>query len=244
MRTKRFVIYWTLLVVTTLSIGAVAFLSLRREGETIRAHAEEARNHAEEARKVVVGYHEMAKHSQQMADYAEERADYAMALRARTIADNVDLLMSELKDGLMEILQSFPDEGIAKELTLWKEKNDFVGEVYLWQGDVCLPLPGQKIAGQPNLKDLPLFNQNQDWVWNTIDQHDSALVQTSSNQSFSLKQDIDSDLGTTSQNALEESKQVSGDSLPDLQQSDVSPNSQFPNIEVDARHQLDQLNEN
>ena len=106
-------------MVTTLSIGAVAFLSLRREGESIRGHSEEAR-------KVAVGYQEMAKYSRQMADYAEERADYAMTLRARTIADNVDLLMRELKDGLMQSLQSFPEEGISHELKRWKAENGFV----------------------------------------------------------------------------------------------------------------------
>ncbi len=207
-------------------------MSLRREGETIRAHAEEAR-------KVAAGYHEMAKRSQQMADYAEERADYAMASRADTIADNIDLLMNELKDGLMEILQSFPDEGIAQELALWKDQNDFVSEVYLWQGDLCL-MPGQKIAGQSNLEDLPLFNHKQDWVWNTIDPHESVLAQNSSNKPSPLQQDGVSDLGTPSLTASLESKAVSGDARTNSQQSEVFKNAQTSNNSLDDLPQINQ----
>ncbi len=156
---------------TTLSIGAVAFLSLRREGETVRGHAEEAR-------KVAVGYQEMAKYSQEMADYAEERADYAMASRARTIADNIHLMMTELKDGLMQSLQSFPDEGIAHELKLWKEENDFVDEVYLWQNDGSPQLTGKKVKTSPKPESLPLFCLGNSWVWNATDQNRSIATYT------------------------------------------------------------------
>lgn len=156
-------------MVTTLSIGAVAFLSLRREGETIRSHAEEAR-------KVAQGYQEMARYSQQMADYAEERADYAMASRARTIADNIHLLMTELKDGLMQSLQSFPNEGIAHELELWKEENDFVDEVYLWQDAGSSQLTGKKTITSPKPENNPLFCVGKSWVWETSPPNDFALA--------------------------------------------------------------------
>ncbi|MFP6901526.1 MAG: hypothetical protein VCA36_11320, partial [Opitutales bacterium] len=182
MRTKRFVVYWILLVVTTLSIGVVAFLSLRREGETIRARAEEAR-------KVAVGYQKMAKYSAQMAKYAEERADYAMASRARTIADNLALLMTDLKDGLMQSLHSFPEEEIAHELTRWKKENHFVHEVFLWPSGESLALTGKSIVSPPKPADFPLFCRDQAWVWKTP--HSNAEKQNDFQEDRQLAQQSD-----------------------------------------------------
>ncbi len=260
MKTTRFVFFLVFLVVTTLSIGVVAFLFLKQEGETIRDRAkaardhaekarvlrEAARDHAEEARKVATGYREMGKYSQQMTVYADQQADYAMALRARTIADNVDLLMRELKDGLMEILQSFPEEGIAKELILWEDKNNFVHKVYLWQGDVCLSLSGQNIPSQTNPKDLPLFNQNQDWIWNEVEHGQSVLVQSDSIPPSRLQQSTDSVSGKTSPNVVEEGKKVSGNSPssppPDVQQEEVALNSPTVDVNQEPVDQRSQQN--
>ena len=238
MRTTRFAIYWILLVVTTLSIGAVAFLSLRREGETIQGHAEEAR-------KVAVGYREMAKYSQQMADYAEERADYAMASRARTIADNIHLLMTELKDGLMQSLQSFPDNGIAHELKRWKDENDFVDEVYLWQGDGSSQLTGKKASASPKPENNPLFCRGKSWVWETSDQSGPtfdqskilalSVPQNAKNETF----DLDANKGQETRKEKEPISQTAPVFRPvSPQSSQVFPNAQAPDPAVDAIEQL------
>ena len=237
MKTKRFVIYWTLLVVTTLSIGIVAFLSLRREGETIRAHSEETF-------KVASVYHEMAKYSQKMADYAEERADYAMSARARTIVDNIDLFMIELKDGLMQSLKSFPEEDIAMELTRWKDRNNFVGEVYLWQGDKCLPFPGQLSGVQPSPKNLPLFNSNEVWVWNDVERTQTVSIDPFS-KAVSPEQVPDDDLALSSRNKLKGKTEDSLDGpLPrtNSPQPNHSPNAPSLNYQANAP-ELTQLNE-
>ena len=123
-------------------------------------------------------------------------------------------------------------QGIANELALWKAKNNFVSEVYLWRGDVCL-LPGQTIAVQPKLEDLPLFNRNQDWVWNANDSQDSEFAQNSSNQ-----QEIG--LATTSINTVASNEQLSGDSLQKFQQSEISQNADTANIGQNALSQIHQ----
>ena len=106
MRSNRFVIWLGLLVVATFSVGILAFLLLQREGDRIRDNAEQSRLMADEATSRAKLYHEMAKQSREMAKYAEKAAEDSLAIRARTVADNIDLIMSELRDGLMLGLQS------------------------------------------------------------------------------------------------------------------------------------------
>ena len=94
MRLNRFVIWLSLLVMATFSVGTLAFLLLQKEGNRIRANAEQSRVMAEEATSRAKLYHEMAKQSREMAKYAEKSAEDSLAIRARTVADNIDLIMS------------------------------------------------------------------------------------------------------------------------------------------------------
>ena len=87
MRTNRFVLWLGLLVVATLSVGALSFLLLRREGDKMRDNAEQSRLMANEATSRAKLYHEMARQSRAMAEYAEQAAEDSLAIRARTVAD-------------------------------------------------------------------------------------------------------------------------------------------------------------
>ena len=132
MRTNRFVIWWGLLVLASVSVGAAAILFLRKEGDEMRANIEQADLLAREAHARARLYHEMAKHSRDMAEYAEQTVTASLGTRARTIADNMDLYMSELKEGLLEGLGSLPGILPDKELATWSTDKAWVADAFLW----------------------------------------------------------------------------------------------------------------
>ena len=133
MRSNRFVIWLGLLVVATLSVGILAFLLLQREGDRIRDNAEQSRLMADEATSRAKLYHEMAKQSREMAKYAEKAAEDSLAIRARTVADNIDLIMSELRDGLMLGLKSLGNQLEEEEMLSWSNSNRWVASGFVWE---------------------------------------------------------------------------------------------------------------
>jgi len=149
MRLNRFVIWLSLLVMATFSVGTLAFLLLQKEGNRIRANAEQSRVMAEEATSRAKLYHEMAKQSREMAKYAEKSAEDSLAIRARTVADNIDLIMSELRDGLMLGLQSLGNQLVEEEMLSWSNSNRWVANGFVW-GE------GEELTHSKNIKNRNL----------------------------------------------------------------------------------------
>ena len=131
MRLNRFVIWLGLLVMATFSVGILAFLLLQKEGNRIRSNAEQSRVMAEEATSRAKLYHEMARQSREMAEYAEQAAEDSLAIRARTVADNIDLIMSELKDGLMLGLRKLDNQSSNQEMLAWSNSNRWVSSGFV-----------------------------------------------------------------------------------------------------------------
>jgi len=160
MRTNRFVLWLGLLVVATFSVGALAFLLLRREGGKMRENAEQSRLMANEATSRAKLYHEMAKQSRSMAEYAEMAAEDSLAFRTRTVADNLDLIMAELKEGLMSGLRTLQVTNRAENLSSWSSSNNWVDKCFVWGAKEGLSFPADKKPGDPS----PL-RYGERWVW-------------------------------------------------------------------------------
>ena len=141
MRTNRFVLWLGLLVVATLSVGALSFLLLRREGDKMRDNAEQSRLMANEATSRAKLYHEMARQSRAMAEYAEQAAEDSLAIRARTVADNMDLTMADLKEGLMSGLRALPETNRTEGLSSWTSSNNWVDQCFVWGAKEGLSFP-------------------------------------------------------------------------------------------------------
>lgn len=146
MRTNRFVLWLGLLVIATLSVGALAFLLLRREGVKMRENAEQSRLMANEATSRAKLYHEMSRQSRAMAEYAEQAAEDSLAIRARTVADNMDLTMADLKEGLMSGLRALPASNRTEGLSSWTSSNLWVDQCFVWGAKEGLSFPAAKKA--------------------------------------------------------------------------------------------------
>ena len=158
MRTNRFVLWLGLLVVATLSVGALSFLLLRREGDKMRDNAEQSRLMADEATSRAMLYHEMARQSRAMAEYAEQAAEDSLAIRARTVADNMDLTMADIKEGLMSGLRALPETNRTEGLSSWTSSNNWVDQCFVWGAEEGLSFPvGKKPAG------LAPLQEQEDW---------------------------------------------------------------------------------
>ena len=155
MRLNRFVIWLGLLVMATFSVGILAFLLLQKEGNRIRSNAEQSRVMADEATSRAKLYHEMAKQSREMAKYAEKAAEDSLAIRARTVADNIDLIMSELKEGLMLGLSTIEEESGQDELVAWSNSNRWVANGFVW-GE------GEELTYSKNIKNRRLAAKKED----------------------------------------------------------------------------------
>ena len=176
MRSNRFVIWLGLLVVATFSVGILAFLLLQREGDRIRDNAEQSRLMADEATSRAKLYHEMAKQSREMAKYAEKAAEDSLAIRARTVADNIDLIMSELRDGLMLGLQSLGNQLEEEEMLAWSNSNRWVASGFVWE-------EGKEIADSKDIKNrnLSLYKKKDGFALQKVEkakeEFDDSLAQ-------------------------------------------------------------------
>ena len=173
MRTNRFAIWWGLLVVASLSVGVAAFFLLRKEGDEIRENTEQSRLMAREASALARLYHEMAKQSRDMAEYAQQAVTSSLATRARTIADNVDLTMAELKEGLMVGLCALPGALPGQELSAWKDTNAWVDDAFMWSSAQGLSLAKKDKAstGLNSLRD-----KSGGWLWEKADDDPSKKL--------------------------------------------------------------------
>ena len=95
---RRIFLYWLLLLLPTLAVGAGALLLLRRE----QARLEESARASVEARRA------------------------AIAARARLIAENVELLVGDVETGLMATLREAPTANPEAFLDEWERSNPLV----------------------------------------------------------------------------------------------------------------------
>jgi hypothetical protein len=126
----------------------------------MRENAEQSRLMANEATSRAKLYHEMAKQSRTMAEYAEKAAEDSLAIRARTVADNMDLTMSDLKEGLMSGLRALPTGNRTEELSSWTSSNTWVDKCFVWGAKEGLSFPVGK-----NPADLSQLRDGAGWVW-------------------------------------------------------------------------------
>lgn len=103
---RRVFLYWLLLLLPALTVGAGALWLLRREGTRIdeRARAADAARRA------------------------------AMEARTRLIAENIEVIISEVQSGLMNTLNEAPDTSPAAFLAEWKRANPLVRDVFQASG--------------------------------------------------------------------------------------------------------------
>ena len=163
MQTNRFVLWLGLLVVATLSVGVLSFLLLRSEGIKMRDNAEQSRLMANESTSRAKLYHEMARQSRAMAEYAEQAAEDSLAIRARTVADNMDLTMADLKEGLMSGLRALPETNRTEGLSSWTSSNNWVDQCFVWGAKEGLSFPvGKKPADPSSVREQS--NWKREWL--------------------------------------------------------------------------------
>lgn len=104
---RRVWLPWLLLLVPTLLIGAVALWLLWQEQSRIDTAAGQVRRSA-------------------------EAATHA---RAQVAADNIELLVSEIRDGLLRELAETPERELEPLLANWPHTNPLVAETFLWRPD-------------------------------------------------------------------------------------------------------------
>ena len=106
-KSGRIYLYWLLLLVPTLAVAAGALVLLRREQARLDAEASAAR--------------------------AAKQA--AIAARARLIAENVELLVADVEDGLTGTLMALPARNPEAALAEWMKGNTLVQSVFWLEDD-------------------------------------------------------------------------------------------------------------
>ncbi|MFT3829477.1 MAG: HAMP domain-containing sensor histidine kinase [Opitutaceae bacterium] len=104
---RRVWLPWLLLLVPTLLIGAVALRLLWLEQRRIDEAANEV----------------------------QQRAEAAVRARAQVAADNIELLVAEIRDGLLRELAETPERDLEALLANWPQTNPLVAQTFLWKPD-------------------------------------------------------------------------------------------------------------
>jgi signal transduction histidine kinase len=143
----------------------LSFLLLRREGDKMRDNAEQSRLMANESTSRAKLYHEMARQSRAMAEYAEQAAEDSLAIRARTVADNMDLTMADLKEGLMRGLRALPETNRTEGLSSWTSSNLWVDQCFVWGAKEGISFPaGKKPGDLSQLRDEKPGDWKREWL--------------------------------------------------------------------------------
>lgn len=102
---RRLWLPWLLLLVPTLLIGAAALWLLWMEQQRI----------------------------DQAALEVQQRARVALQARAQVAADNIELLVSDIREGLLRELAETPDSDLEALLANWPRTNPLVAQTFLWR---------------------------------------------------------------------------------------------------------------
>ena len=114
---RRILAYWLLLLIPTLGVGIGAIVLLRREQARLADRAA----------------------------YADEARRAAVTARARLIAENVELLVGDVQNGLLDLLAAEPAGGIDGLLNQLEKSNPLVRTAFRCapDGEVLRPAPDQ-----------------------------------------------------------------------------------------------------
>ena len=104
---RRLWLPWLLLLVPTLLIGATALWLLWQEQQRLGAAGREA----------------------------QDRTVAAGRARTQVAADNIELLVSEIRDGLIRELAETPESELEPLLANWPRTNPLVAETFFWRTD-------------------------------------------------------------------------------------------------------------
>ena len=134
---RRVLLYWVLLLLPTLAVGSGVLWLLSRE----QARLDEQTRAAAETRRAAVG------------------------ARARLIAENVELLVGDVQNGLMATLREAP-VGSARDsfLAEWRKTNPLVRGTFVVTGGRAVHSEGKEV--QPWLDHL--VAQGAPWTWKTV----------------------------------------------------------------------------
>lgn len=88
--------------------------------------------------------------------------------RARSVAESIDLAVSEVQDGLLQTLRQLPRDGLQQRLDAWQQGNPLVRNVFIWQAErgLLFPPPGQPGNAEEAAfiqRYQPLFSGEQPW---------------------------------------------------------------------------------
>jgi anti-sigma regulatory factor (Ser/Thr protein kinase) len=105
--------------------------------------------------------------------------------RIAAIAGNIDLAIAEVKDGLVETLQTFPVDRLDRQADLleeWKRSNPLVRNVFVWERGIGLRYPNPEMPSSDEEADfirryLPLFANQAAWVEPVRDKPGRALAE-------------------------------------------------------------------
>jgi signal transduction histidine kinase len=119
---RRIFLYWVLLLVPTLVVGAAAVLLLRREQGRLA----------------------------QQGVYADETRRAALTARAQLIAENVELLTGDVENGLLDTLSEAPVARLDAFLDEWEKTNPLVRTTFRAsaEGRLLRPTSGGVDAGE------------------------------------------------------------------------------------------------
>ena len=128
----------------------------------------------------------------------DELAAVALQRQAPTIADNADLLVSDIKSEIMAVLIRGPAGNQQLLLRALKVENPLVEEVFMWtpQMGLTLSAPGTAEAAQC----LPVLSIENGWLWETaaIDEPQRmSPPQPAASQLLSLTQEPADDVRQT-----------------------------------------------
>jgi signal transduction histidine kinase len=114
---RRILAYWLLLLIPTLGVGIGAIVLLRREQARLADRAA----------------------------YADEARRAAVTARARLIAENVELLVGDVENGLLDLLAAESDDSIDGLLDKLEKSNPLVRTAFRCapDGEVLRPASGQ-----------------------------------------------------------------------------------------------------
>ena len=118
-------------------------------------------------------------------------AAVALQQQAQTIADNADLLVSDIKSEIMAVLIRGPAGNHQRVLNALKAENPLVDKVFMWTPQMGLTLPAPGTAGAAQC--LPVLSTDRGWLWETAakeePQRKLPRQQPAANPSLSLTEE-------------------------------------------------------
>ncbi len=111
-----------------------------------------------------VGALRLLKHEQQRI---AGTAVAAASDRARSVTESIELAVTEVKEGLLATLNSFPPQGIDDRLDRWRLGNPLIRNVFVWSSDgLAFPAPGGPLSEEEAAfigRYQPLFSGQKAW---------------------------------------------------------------------------------